>query len=189
VSEWSIELVLKTSRGDEPLVGSNPTSTAIKTEQNTMQNTIAEWTAHEFQHREKGPGWYLTLAIITILIVGYLIIQHDYFAALTLFVAAVVIGYGASLYPDEVLIQITDEGIHIGESFIPYHNIRRFWLVDHPEAREIHLETTAYFNRHAIIQLADQEPRDIRRILRQHITETQPNYEKVSHRIGRKLRF
>ncbi len=29
VSEWSIEIVLKTIRGDEPLEGSNPSPTAI----------------------------------------------------------------------------------------------------------------------------------------------------------------
>lgn len=30
VSEWSIEIVLKTIRGDEPLEGSNPSPTAKK---------------------------------------------------------------------------------------------------------------------------------------------------------------
>ena len=154
-----------------------------------MHNILAEWTAHEFQHREKGPGWYLTLAVLAVLIVAYELIQRDYFAALTLFIAAVVIGYAASLYPDEITVSISDDGIHIGDSFVPYHNIRKFWIVSHDKANEIHLETTAYFNSHLIVQLAEEDPKEIREILRNYIPESRPNYEKVSHRISRRLRL
>lgn len=156
---------------------------------NSEPQTHKEWTAHEFQHREKGPGWYLTLVILAILVIGYEVIQRDYFAAVTLLVIAVVAGYAASLYPDQVIVRITDEGIHVGDSYVPFHNTRRFWIVSHDTAHELHLETTAYFNRLVIVQLADQDYREIRTILRQYLPETQPNYEKLSHRIGRKLRF
>lgn len=187
MSERSIELVLKTSRGDEPLVGSNPTLTAMS--KIKMANKLMEWSAYEFEHREKSLGWYATFVIIALLFIAYELYQRDYFAALTFFIIAV-IGFGfARMVPQELTVIISDKGINAGNFHIPYVNIKKFWIVDHSKARTLHLETTAYLNHFIIIQLGQVNSDDVRSVLVKYLPEGQPNRESIAHRLARHFHF
>ncbi len=189
VSEWSIELVLKTSRGVEPLEGSNPSPTANEFTNKNMEKTILSWQTKEFEHYDKGAGWYLTLSIIGAMLVLYQIWQRDYFAAVTILFLVIIVYYFAGQKPHEITAEITDKGVHLNKAFFPYHNLKRFWIVDHDRASQLQLETTAYLNKQVIILLNGQDPDNIALALRKHLPETKPNVESVSQRLARRLRF
>lgn len=154
-----------------------------------MENTIIEWQAKEFEHYEKGSGWYITLAIIIFLLLAYEILLRDWFAALTILIMGIVVWWFSKQKPEDVDVTITDKGIGLNGLYIPFHNIKRFWIVDHDQARALHFETNAYLNRFIIVQLNDQDPETIAEILRNFIPEGISNHESVSHRIARKLKF
>lgn len=188
MSEWSIELVLKTSRGVEPLESSNLSPTA-NLENEKMKNTIIEWQAKEFEHYEKGTGWYLTLTIAIVMLMIYLIALRDYFGALTILLIGAAIWFFSVQYPKTVTVKITNKGLDLDDLHVPYHNIKSFWIVNHAQAKAVHFETTAYLNRYIIVQLHEQEPDQIAVILKQYLPESTPNEETTAHKIARLLRF
>lgn len=187
VSEWSIEIVLKTIRGDEPLEGSNPSPTAKKTK--AMANILVSWRAKEYAHYEKGPGWYLTLTILAILLIAFQILMKDYFAAFTIGFIYLLLFIYARLTPFEIQVHITDQGLAINNTLIPYANIKEFWIVDHDEAKALHFHTTSFFNQHIILELEEQDPFEVAHTLRNFIPESEPNEESLAHKIARRLRF
>lgn len=154
-----------------------------------MDEPIIKWTAHEFQHYEKGPGWYLTFFIIAALILIYEIIAKDYFAALIMLIVFAIAYFYARRRPDEITVSITPKGISRNGQHIPFHSVKYFWVVHHDQAKAIHLETNAYLNHSVIIQLNDQDPEEVAEVLSNFIEESAPNVEPLTHRIARKLRF
>lgn len=190
MSEWSIELVLKTSRGDESLEGSNPSPTAkYNCGKTKMETPILEWKTREFEHYEKGSGWYVTLWALAFLVIAYSFYLRDYFAALTLFVIALVVYFFSKQMPGEVDVMITDKAIMLNDTRFAFRNIRNFWIVDHDISKALHFETTAYLNREIIVLLDNIEPEKVRQALKRFLPETEENYESAARRIARKLRF
>jgi hypothetical protein len=187
VSEWSIELVLKTSRGDELLEGSNPSPTAIKNK--NMEDTILRWKAREFVHYQKGFGWYITLNILSVLLISYFVILRDYIPALAFLLIGIIFNMYARIHPREIEVEITDKSIIVDDTEIPYLSIKRFWIVHTEETKALHFERNAYINRFATILLEDQDPFAVAEVLRNYVVETEPNVEHVSRKIARKLRF
>ena len=154
-----------------------------------MANKILEWKAHEFEHREKGSGWYLTFIILAVLLVIYEILIRDYFAAGTFIIIAFIVYFFARLNPREITVMITNKGIHIGNLHLPYATIKKFWIVSQGTTQALHLETTAYLNSSVVIQIADQDPEEIHTVLLQYVPEDHPNRETVGQRLARRLRF
>jgi hypothetical protein len=154
-----------------------------------MEDTILSWKAKEFVHYEKGIGWYITLTILGILLISYEVILKDYFAALTIFVVYLSLYMYARIHPREIEVSITEKAIVVDETVIPYLSIKRFWIVHNEETKTLHLETTAYLNRYMTLQLENEDPFVVAEVLRNFVTESEPNVEHMSRRIARKLRF
>ncbi len=153
------------------------------------ENKIVSWTTKEFEHYEKGAGWYLTLTILGFLIVAYEIYLHDYFAALTLFLLIGAVYFFSRMLPRDVEVTITDKSVHVDTTSYPYTGIKTFWIVDHSGIRKLYFETTAYLNRYVVLLLNDQDPEQIAEILKQFLPESESNRETLAQRISRKLRF
>ncbi len=154
-----------------------------------MENLIYSWTTKEFEHYEKGTGWYITFSILGLMIILYQIYLHDYFGAITILIIMFAIYFFSKQLPREVKVSITDKGINIDKTFLPYSSIKRFWIVDHARAKHLTLETTAYLNRFVMLLLADQDSENISDILKQFLPETEPNQETMAQRLARRLRF
>ena len=154
-----------------------------------MANNLISWKTHEFEHREKGSGWYLTFVIIALMLIAYALHNRDYFAALTFFIISAVALMFAGIHPREVQITITDKGVNIENLHIPYVNIKKFWIVNHSKAKLLYLETTAYLNRFVIIQLADQDIEHIKETLGKFLQEEHNSRETMAQRLARTLRF
>ncbi|MEK7075956.1 MAG: hypothetical protein AAB948_04155 [Patescibacteria group bacterium] len=153
------------------------------------KNEIYTWSTQEFDHYEKGTGWYLTFSIIALLLVGYEVYMRDWMAALTIIVAIIAIYFFSKQQPREIDIVITDKGINVANVYFPYHNIKRFWIIYHQQAQQLHFETTAYLNRFVIVPLNGINPTEVSDILKKHLPESTPNRETVAQRLARWLRF
>ncbi len=154
-----------------------------------QNNEIYTWTTKEFDHHEKGTGWYMTLGIIALLMIGYEIFMHDWMAALTIAVAMLAIYFFSKQEPKEIEVLITGKGISVGDVYFPFHNIKRFWVVYHEKAQQLHFETTAYLNRFVVIPLNGMDPSEVSEILKKHLPESTPNRETVAQKLARRLRF
>lgn len=155
-----------------------------------MQNEILQWDALEFEHHEKGIGWYLTLIILGVMIIAYYILSKDYFGALTWFVIFSVVYLYARQKPAEVQVTLHAKGVKINDIEFPYTQIKRFWIVDKDKVRSLHLETTAYLNRVIVILIHNEIDIDtVHKFLIGHLPEGKHDQETASEIIARILKF
>jgi uncharacterized membrane protein YobD (UPF0266 family) len=147
------------------------------------------WQAPEFRHYQKGYAWYVTLAAMSILIVGYFAVNQDYFAAVCLAIMAGFIYFFARQAPQVVVIELNQSGIAFGELFFPYKQIKHFWIVYNNTHRTINLHTTAMLNNMMILELEDQDPETVRQFLLRHVPEHSETEETPVQRIIHRFKF
>ncbi len=153
------------------------------------ERTYLSWEAPEFQHYPKNFTWYITLGIIVLLVLTFELLQKDFFGAISLAVIAVFIVIFAMHQPKRINIDLTSDGIHIENSFIPYEQMKYFWIVDNDNHRTLNLETTAYINRTILIELDSQDPDEVRDIMVQQVPEHSSTEETFIQRLIHRLKF
>lgn len=153
------------------------------------ETTYLSWEAAEFRHYPKNIAWYGTLGIIVILIIAFEIFQKDYFGAISLGIIAIFILIFAMHQPTKINISLTSEGIRIERSFIPYSQMKYFWMVDNDNHKTLNIETTAYINRTILVELGNQNPNEVREILLREVPEHSSTEETFVQRLIHRLRF
>lgn len=151
--------------------------------------TILEWQAPEFRHYPKNAAWFITYAIIVILLIVYEVVQRDWFGGISIFIIASLFAAFALNKPKVVTVKITTHGLHIDDTNIPYNNIRQFWIVDTNNHRTLNIETTAYLNHQLNIELNDQDPDEVQEILVELLPEKEVAEETMIQKIAHKLKF
>ena len=153
------------------------------------QNSIS-WQAPEFKHYKKNAGWYVTLISITILIIGFfVIIQKDYFAAITIAILAVMIIYFSRQKPQIIEIHLTNKDVHQGNLHIPYKQIKHFWIVNKEPHKTLNFETSAYMNRLMVVELDEQDPDEIREFLLDFLPEHEDTEPTMTQRVIHWFKF
>lgn len=133
--------------------------------------TIFSWEAPEFKHYHKTTGWYVAFGIVVITVLTYTLVHADFFGAFTIVCIALLALLFTRKRPNIIPISISTEGFHIHDVHIPYHHVKKFWIVDTEHHRTLNLETGAYLNHFVIIELGDQDPAPIQEFLVQVLNE------------------
>jgi hypothetical protein len=153
------------------------------------KDALLSWQAPEFRHYPKNLAWYITLGVILGLFIIYEIIQRDFFGALSVVIIGLFLFIFARMRPKTVTISLTPRGLHVEDTHIPYKQIRHFWIVNNDNHRIINLETTAYLNRHLVLQLEDQDPEEVRNLLLEQVPEHHETEETLTQKIAHRIRF
>lgn len=87
-----------------------------------------EWTTPEFTYRSKSNDWYWGLGILAI--VGFVasVLTQNFLTAVLVLLAAFLLVFFSRKKPDDVLFEMSDQGIRINDSLFPYQNLQSFWL-------------------------------------------------------------
>lgn len=147
------------------------------------------WEAMEFRHYPKNFAWYITMGIVVLLVIAFELLQKDYFGAISLGVIAIFILIFAMHRPNKITIDLTSEGIHIERSFIPYNQMKYFWIVDNENHRTLNIETTAYINRTILVELEAQDPEEVREVMLSEVPEHSSTEETFVQRLIHRLKF
>jgi len=153
------------------------------------QNQTISWQAPEFRHYEKNMGWYVTLIGITILIVGFFVIQQDLFAAITSGILGLVTIFFARQKPEIVPIELNGKGVYFGNVFFPYKQLKYFWVVSTPNHRTVNFHAATYINNVIILELEDQDPDEVHEFLSRYLPEHTETSETLIQKISHKLKF
>ncbi len=151
--------------------------------------TYLKWQAAEFRHYPKNIAWYITALLVIGLLVVYQIIKQDWFGAISISIlAAFIVIYGRHI-PGTMEVQISDKGVHLGDSVIPYTHIKHFWIVHNDKHQVLNIETTAYINHLIGIELEEQDPDEVKNILQKMIPEHTETQETLAQRIAHRFKF
>jgi hypothetical protein len=155
----------------------------------TKQISNINWEAPEFKHYEKGAGWYVTLLALAILVVSFFIFQKDIFGAVCVAMLSVLIILFSRHKPKDVKVELNEKGVHFGNLFYPYKQIKHFWIVNNDCHKTLNLETTAYLNNMVILELNGQNHELIRNFLVQFLLEHERTTETFVQRAMHRLKF
>lgn len=90
---------------------------------------IAEWTASEYVHHDKGSLWFIGLAVATLAGAGLAAYFSQWIFAALIVVMGVVLGIFAGRPPKEVHYKISSEGVVVGERVFPLSQFKSFGVL------------------------------------------------------------
>ena len=87
-----------------------------------------EWSALEYEERERSADWFWALGIIVVCGVAAAAIFGNYFFAALLLLSGVLLGFFAVKKPDTVSYELNAKGLKIRNQIYSYENIKSFWV-------------------------------------------------------------
>lgn len=155
---------------------------------NVPRKILLAWSAHEYEHAERHPHWWLWpgggalgLAILGILI-------HSYFFVAFVALAFIVIVMYGRRPPHEIAMSITREGVLVGRVLHRFTDIKSFCIFDAVEPYELSLEVDRITLPYLRVPLGDLHPNKIRAVLSDFLPEEQ-HKEFMSDHFARAIGF
>lgn len=87
-----------------------------------------EWSALEYEERDRSPDWFWALGIIVVTSSIAAIIFGNYFFAALLILSGVLLGFLATKKPETVSYELNNKGMKIKSHLYLYENIKSFWV-------------------------------------------------------------
>jgi hypothetical protein len=95
------------------------------------------WSAPEYEERERSTDWFWALGVIVIASAVASIIFGNYFFAMLLIIAGILLGYFAIKKPDTVYYEINNKGFKMRTRLYPYEDLKSFWVqTEDPRTKE-----------------------------------------------------
>ncbi|PIR69093.1 hypothetical protein COX93_00795 [Candidatus Nomurabacteria bacterium CG_4_10_14_0_2_um_filter_30_12] len=91
-------------------------------------NKKLEWTALEYEEKERGNDWFWTLGVIIVASSITSFIYNNYFFGLFLIISGILLGSFAIKKPDLVFYELNEKGLKIRNRLYTYENIHSFWV-------------------------------------------------------------
>jgi hypothetical protein len=154
-----------------------------------MSTETISWHAPEFRDYHKTYGWYAAAVAVTVLLVGFFLIQNDIFAAVTMGLIGLIAILFARKKPEIVNIELNSKGVKFGNILFPYKQIKYFWVVDNDRHKSVIFHTNTFLNNTIILELGDQNSDAVRNFLLAYLPEHTEDRETPIQRLMHKLKF
>jgi len=148
------------------------------------------WKFIEFPNYERSQRWYLVYGIVIALILFLSIFTRNFLFALIVVMAAMIIALFHRT-KGEVEFLITEDGIMVNDRFYDYKDLKNFFIIyEPPQIKSLYFEPKSLLNPRIPINLEDQDPVQIREILKQYLQEDlNREYEPITDQLSRFLKF
>lgn len=147
-------------------------------EHEVAQHAAAEvsWTASEFIAHEKSAGWFMLLALVTLVLGAavYLVSNRDIFSVIVVLVVSAVVGIYANRKPRELEYIVDRAGIHISDKTYAYDLFKSFSLMQEGAVNSIQLMPLKRFMPTISMYVAPDE--------QEHIVDTLGDYLPLEER-------
>ena len=101
-------------------------------------NEKLNWSALEYEEKDKSTDWFWALGIIVVTSSIAAIIFSDYFFAALLILSGILLGFFAVKKPETISYELNNRGLQIGNRLYPYENIKSFWVqIEQPEQTNV----------------------------------------------------
>lgn len=84
--------------------------------------------APEYEERERDKDWFWALGIIVVTGSIASIFFGNYFFAVLLVLAGILLGFFATKPPEMIAYELNERGLKIKNNLFPYENIKSFWV-------------------------------------------------------------
>ncbi len=147
------------------------------------------WTASEFIAHSKGLGWYLGLAVFTIVLDVLLFLwTHDVLTVVVLPVFAVLFGIIAARKPRVMEYRLDAKGLFIGERLYPFADFKSFSIQDDGAFSSIMFLPIKRFMPPVAIYYEPKDEERVLQVLAQYLPMEHRTHD-LTDRLARRIRF
>lgn len=135
-------------------------------------DVLMEWTFPEFTRHNRGRGWYVAYAVVTLglLVFGYFSKNYTFDMLIVLLTLVLVIRLRRS--PLDVHFAIRDEGIEVGNDYHPWRELKEFWIIYRPPTvKKIYFTFKSGLRPEIEVALENANPVRIRQYLSERLLE------------------
>lgn len=146
------------------------------------------WQAPKYHHQPKTTLWFVYGLLISLAVLLFAIFTKNYIFVLFIIIAVWLVWQKNNQTPEIITLKIGHEGIEIGSTFIPYSQIKSFWIFyEPPYLKEISFIVEGFASQPKKMILTDQDPNDIREFLLDYLSEKEQHisiFESISKYLG-----
>lgn len=136
------------------------------------QTPTISWTIPEYREHARGRRWYVVAIAAGAALLSYAVLTANFLFALILLIAIFVTALHDRRSAPDVLFEIAENGINIGETHYSYNRFKSFWMYYEPdEAKTLFLEFKSGVRPRLSIPLQNKNPLRVRSILLAHLPE------------------
>ena len=96
-----------------------------------MEELKIEWSAPEFEYREKDVSWYWLSIIVAVIILSAAVWQKNFIFAIFVVMAEILMLVWAGRKPRDISFSLNEKGLTIlGNKFYPYSAIENFSVIE-----------------------------------------------------------
>ena len=151
---------------------------------------ILHWNMPEYPHHEKSKAWYVTAGIFVLAIIAYGLITAEYTMVIAFALLAGVYYILHNEEPKDISIAITSLGIVVDNDFYQFSDFDSFWIVYDPgKVKALYLRPVKKMSADIRLELVDNDPMVVRRLLQTQIKEIQGQGESLVDKMTRILKL
>ncbi len=175
---------LKTNQQERQL-SSPPVSSQSKETLNESSGAY-EWTAREYEKKERTFGWFALVGVILSILVVIAALAGNYLFIAFLVLAAITAILFFQREPREIRCAIMREGVALSDQLYPFSRFASFWIFDGAGVRELSLENKKTLPSYMRIPLGDADAEEIKARLARSLPEKE-HAELMTDHIARAL--
>ncbi|PIS04950.1 MAG: hypothetical protein COT81_03690 [Candidatus Buchananbacteria bacterium CG10_big_fil_rev_8_21_14_0_10_42_9] len=151
---------------------------------------LANWSFPEYISHNRGAVWFVAAGILALFLIIYGIATSNLLFALIV-ILAVLLSYMHQRNIQMVDFTINEDGIIIAQHFFPWNELDKFYIIyQPPDVKALYFEPKSIWQPRISVDLVDQNPVAIRRILLKYLTEDfERENEPLSDQLTRLLKL
>ena len=152
-------------------------------------NRKLEWTALEYEEKERGNDWFWALGVIILASAITSFIYANYFFGLFLIIGGILLGVFAVKKPDLVFYELNEKGLKIRNRLFPYTNIKSFWIKKDLEKSTLFIKSERLFMPIISMPINQNSAEEIKNFMLSENVPEEEMKEHVSEKIMDSLGF
>lgn len=152
-------------------------------------NDILRWKAPDYYTFERSPYWSLIIGLVSMVLSLILIYTGNIFPVIIIILAVIVTFQIAHEKPKTHEFAIDESGVLSREEYIPFYELKSFWLAKHGSKSILYFERVGYFKGPIAIPLGEQSQIEVKNFLLRYLPERQEYGEQMSEKLIRIFRL
>ncbi len=154
-------------------------------------DALADWEYPEFMQFERGWLWYLIAGLVTAGLAAYAVWDKNWLFLIIIVFSTLIFALANIRQPEKLHVIITTKGVMLRDKFLPYQDIKNFWMIYQPPmVKSLYIEPRSFFIPRLHVHLENQNPVEIREMLLQFLEEDfSKEEEPQSELFGRLLKL
>jgi len=144
------------------------------------------WLVDEYERHERGPVWYAAAFLVGVGLILYALITQNFLFATIIVMFGVILGLSTLREPERILFQVTTRGVSVGHLFVPFKELKDFWIVyEPPYVKNLYIEHKNPLTPRIVVPFEDEDPVQVRKMLLEYLEEDGRAEEPLGDLLGR----